>query len=195
MARVDRNPEEGVAMSMDQWAGYDVARKRLISWMRDHRVSNPVVLTGDIHTNWVNDLKVDFDDVSEPVTATEFVGTSISSGGDGTETRKDTEGVLRDNPFVKFYNAERGYVRCTITPSQWTSDYRVLPKVTEPTFEALRERSLSWSPANRRGASIGHSQPLVREMWCGAWVLRQLASSPLKNVSGTARAVRLDIFC
>jgi len=137
MGRVDRNPEEGVAMSMDQWAGYDVPRTRLLSWLRDHKVSNPVVLTGDIHSNWVNDLKTNFDDVNEPTVATEFVGTSISSGGDGAETRKDTAGVLRDNPFVKFYNTERGYVRCTLTPKDWESDYRVVTSVTKPTFDAL----------------------------------------------------------
>ena len=137
MGRVDRNPEEGVAMSMDQWSGYDVPRTRLLSWLRDHKISNPVVLTGDIHSNWVNDLKPNFDDAQEQPVATEFVGTSISSGGDGAETRKDTAGVLRDNPFVKFYNAERGYVRCTITPKAWESDYRVVTSVTQPTFEAL----------------------------------------------------------
>ncbi len=137
MGRVDRNPEEGVAMSMDQWAGYDVPRTRLLSWLRDHQISNPVVLTGDIHSNWVNDLKPNFDNVHEQPVATEFVGTSISSGGDGAQTRKDTAGVLRDNPFVKFYNAERGYVRCTLTPKQWESDYRVVTSVTQPTFEAL----------------------------------------------------------
>lgn len=46
---------------MDQWAGYEVGRKRLLQFMTDHKVSNPVVLTGDIHTNWINDLKINFD--------------------------------------------------------------------------------------------------------------------------------------
>lgn len=151
MGRVDRNPEEGVAMSMDQWAGYEVPRTRLLSWLRDHQVANPVVLTGDIHSNWVNDLKTNFDDANEPAVATEFVGTSISSGGDGAETRKDTAGVLRDNPFVKFYNCERGYVRCTVTPKQWESDYRVVTSVTQPTFEAL-SRAKFVVEAGRAGA-------------------------------------------
>ena len=132
MARVDRDAqEESIAWSMDQWAGYDVARKRLLSSIAEQGISNPIVLTGDIHSNWVNDLKVDFDDEKDPVVGTEFVGTSISSGGDGSEVRKDTEGVLRDNPFVKFYNAERGYVRCRVTPREWRSDYRVVNTVTK----------------------------------------------------------------
>lgn len=132
MARVDRQPGETVAWSMDQWAGYDVPRKRLLKFLADRRISNPVVLTGDIHTNWVNDLKIDFDDADSATVATEFVGTSITSGGDGSATRADTAGVLADNPFVKFYNAQRGYVRCAVTPHEWRSDYQVVPYVTRP---------------------------------------------------------------
>ncbi|MGY8768024.1 MAG: alkaline phosphatase D family protein [Pirellulales bacterium] len=141
MARVDRIPGDAVAYSMDQWAGYEVGRKRLLQFMSDHQVANPVVLTGDIHTNWVNDLKIDFDKENSPTVATEFVGTSISSGGNGAEIRKDTDGVLAENPFVKFYNAERGYVRCEITPESWQSDYRVVPVVTKPESECLTRAS------------------------------------------------------
>lgn len=141
MGRVDRDPTEDVAWSMDQWAGYDVGRKRLLQYLQERRISNPVVLTGDIHSNWVNDLHIDFDDLDTSVVATEFVGTSITSGGDGAESRRDTEGVLRDNPFVKFYNAERGYVRCEVTPDQWQSDYRVVPVVSRPESDCLTRAS------------------------------------------------------
>ena len=130
MGRVDRLPGDDVAWSMDQWAGYDVSRKRLLKFLVDRQITNPVVLTGDIHSNWVNDLKIDFDDPASAAVATEFVGTSISSGGDGSQTRADTAGVLAENPFVKFYNAERGYVRCEVTPKQWRSDYQVVEYVT-----------------------------------------------------------------
>lgn len=141
MARVDRTPGEAVAYSMDQWAGYEVGRKRLLKFLDDHRVSNPVVLTGDIHTNWVNDLKVDFDDLDSPTVATEFVGTSITSGGDGAPKRDDTDGVLADNPFVRFYNAERGYVRCELTPDSWQTDFRVVPVVSRPESPCLTRAS------------------------------------------------------
>jgi len=132
MARVDRTPGDAVAYSMDQWAGYEVGRRRLLRFLADAKISNPVVLTGDIHTNWVNDLRVNFDDQKTPPVGTEFVGTSITSGGDGGQTRKDTAGVLADNPFVKFYNAERGYVRCELTSQQWKTSFRVVPYVTRP---------------------------------------------------------------
>ena len=141
MARVDRTPGDAVAYSMDQWSGYEVGRRRLMKSFDQREISNPVVLTGDIHTNWVNDLKIDYDDPNAATVATEFVGTSISSGGDGAEKRKDTDGVLAENPFVKFYNAERGYVRCELTPDQWQTDFRVVPVVTKPESHCLTRAS------------------------------------------------------
>ncbi len=131
MARVDRVPGETVAWSMDQWAGYDVPRKRLLSNIEKMKVPNPVVLTGDIHSNWVNDLKVDFDDPRALPMATEFVGTSITSGGDGAERPKDSDRTLRENPFVKFFNGERGYVRCDVKHDEWLTEYCSIPKVTQ----------------------------------------------------------------
>ena len=77
---------------------------------------NPIVLTGDIHTNWVNDLRVDDHQPETPVIATEFVGTSISSGGDGADKLENSDAVLAENPSVRFFNSQRGYVRCTVTP-------------------------------------------------------------------------------
>jgi hypothetical protein len=41
----------------------------------------PVVLTGDVHRNWANDLKVDYKDPASPVVGSELVCTSITSTG------------------------------------------------------------------------------------------------------------------
>ena len=130
MARVDRVPGPEERISMDQWSGYETARRRLMEFLATRRPTNPVVLTGDIHTNWVNDLKVDYADETAPIVGTEFVGTSITSGGDGSDVRDGTAGMLSGNPSVRFFNAQRGYVRCVITPQTWTADYRVLEYVT-----------------------------------------------------------------
>ena len=130
MARVDRSPGEDERISMDQWSGYEVARRRLMEFLATRRPANPVVLTGDIHTNWVTDLKVDYRLENAPIVGTEFVGTSISSGGDGSDVQDATAAMLAENPSVRFFNGQRGYVRCAITPTSWTSDYRVLEYVT-----------------------------------------------------------------
>jgi alkaline phosphatase D len=41
-----------------------------------------------------------------------------------------TDGMIAENPFIRFHNAERGYVNCTVTPKQWQSDYQVVESVT-----------------------------------------------------------------
>ncbi len=49
--------------------------------------------------------------VRHPVVATEFVGTSISSGGNGSSNPKTLEALRSENPGVRHFDAQRGYVR------------------------------------------------------------------------------------
>jgi alkaline phosphatase D len=130
MARVDRSDDETHRYSMDQWPGYEAERRRVLQFLHAAGIRNTVVLTGDIHSNWANELNLDPEDFSSPVVAAEFVGTSISSGGDGK--RDEYPELYRKQPFIKFHNRERGYVRCEVTPNQWRSDYRAVEYVTRP---------------------------------------------------------------
>lgn len=143
LARVDFSPQgaEEMLLSMDKWSGYEAARRRLMQFLADGRIQNVVTLTGDVHCNWVNDLKIDYDDPQSPVVGTEFVGTSITSRGDGNETRSSREGVLPRNPAVRFFNDERGYVRCEVTPEKWTTDFRTVPFVSRPDAPCLTRAS------------------------------------------------------
>jgi alkaline phosphatase D len=136
--------------AMDQWPGYAAERMRLVRFLADRRVPNPVVLTGDIHSNWVNDLRVDDRKPEQPVVAAEFVGTSITTGGNGTAEVKDLDAFLAANPCVRFLNRQRGYVRCTITPRSWTSDYRIVEDVKAPGAPARTLKSFVVE-AGRRG--------------------------------------------
>lgn len=132
MARVDRKPGDEIAYSMDQWPGYEANRQRVLQYFAEHPQLNPIVIAGDIHCNWGNHLQVDSSRDDSPVVGVEFVGTSISSGGNGAEQRKDTPGVLSENPFVRFFNDERGYVSCEATRERWTTHYRTVPFVDKP---------------------------------------------------------------
>ncbi len=40
--------------------------------------------------------------------------------------------VLEENPHIRYFNNERGYVRCRLTPEEWRTDYRVVPYVDRP---------------------------------------------------------------
>ncbi len=132
VAPVDRAFGSDEVYSMDQWGGYPAALERLVESLHTIRPANPVVLTGDIHSNWVNDIKKDFRDMSSQTLATELVGTSLSSGGDGREAWDSTADILSENPFVRWFNGQRGYVRCDVTKNMWRADYRIVPYVTRP---------------------------------------------------------------
>ena len=116
----------------DGWDGYPAARTRLLE--RLARAPNPVVLGGDIHSFWVTDLKLDFDDPAAPTVATEFVGTSISSAG---VPHAVFERYAKANPHVRFFDSRlRGYLRCEVTPTRWQTDLRVVEDVRDPATEA-----------------------------------------------------------
>ncbi len=114
MAERDLEAGPGERFATDPWDGYVGARDRVLGGIAERGVRNPVVLTGDVHNNRVADLKSDFGDDESEVVATEFVGTSITSGGDGAETTPAGETMLAENPHIKFFNGLRGYVRCSV---------------------------------------------------------------------------------
>ncbi|MDN4525864.1 alkaline phosphatase D family protein [Fictibacillus fluitans] len=118
--------------SMDSWDGYPAQRQRVLDFVKAKNLNNLIVLTGDVHASWANNLLTNFDDPKSKVFGVEFVGTSITSGGNGADKRKDTDQILSQNPHIKFFNDYRGYVRCRVTPAEWQADYRVVPYVTEP---------------------------------------------------------------
>lgn len=133
MARVDLAPGPGVGLPMDKWSGYEHERRALLRHLTDARVRNPVVITGDIHCNWANELGPDFETPDALPAAVEFVGTSITSGGDGGDHGKYAPARLQaENPGVQFFNNERGYVSCEVTPAHWRTDYRTVPYVSRP---------------------------------------------------------------
>jgi alkaline phosphatase D len=122
----------------DAWDGYPASRDRLLVHLEASRVSNPVVLSGDLHSFWVNDLKKDFDDPGSPTVATEFVGTSISSIG---PPYSEFMAWMPDNPHVRYFESrQRGYVLVELTPERMTTHLRNLSDVRDPqaTVSTLR---------------------------------------------------------
>ncbi|WP_174297208.1 alkaline phosphatase D family protein [Sphingomonas bacterium] len=114
--------------NMDSWGGYDAPRERMLGRLAG--LGNAVVLTGDEHQNFAGELRTR-GGRGEAV-AVEFVGTSISSGGDGADVRAGNDRIMAENPCLKFTNDRRGYLTCEVTPDAWTTRFRVLDRVTTP---------------------------------------------------------------
>jgi len=132
MAQVGRKVNGSMSYGMDKWDGYAATRSRLFDNVQKNNVKNLIVLTGDSHKNWVNELHFDPDDLESPIAGTEFMGTSISSAGDGREDSPVGKELMADNPHIKFYNEQRGYVSFRLTPQELLSEFKVVPFVTKP---------------------------------------------------------------
>lgn len=126
----------------DAWDGYPRARQRLLKAAIDTKLRNPVVLTGDWHSTFVNDLKLDFKDVNAATIATEFVTPAITSGGDGTPYGPYYAPMVPFNPHIKYYEGDRrGYFKASLTPARMQVDLRFVTSVESPSGTGYAERS------------------------------------------------------
>ncbi|MEN3308683.1 MAG: alkaline phosphatase [Micromonosporaceae bacterium] len=116
--------------NLDQWDGYMPQRTRLLQFLADAQIGNPVVLSGDIHSTWFSDLKLDFNNPASASVAVEFVSTSISSDFPVAfdAPLKLANPIL--NPHVKYFDGlKRGYLRCDVGRDVWRTDVRVVDTI------------------------------------------------------------------
>ncbi|MGW0245458.1 alkaline phosphatase D family protein [Nocardia goodfellowii] len=132
MGEVDTDPGPDVRVSTDAWDGYVADRNAVLGAAATRQAGNLVVLTGDKHENCAGNLRSDFARPDAPVVGAEFTGTSISTNGDGADLTEHGRRLLAANPDLKFFNAQRGYLRLTVEKSLCRTDFRVVPYVTRP---------------------------------------------------------------
>ncbi|MFD4623496.1 alkaline phosphatase D family protein [Streptomyces sp. NPDC058475] len=132
MAETDLQVGEGKLWYYDAWDGYQAERNALMEEFASIR--NPVVMTGDRHLTMISDLKEDFADPDSDVVGAEFVGTSISSGGDQDQAafHKEWDPRMADNPHWKLIDAHRGYHLFDIRRDGIDAQVRVPETVLKP---------------------------------------------------------------
>lgn len=132
MAKIGRVLDSGeMGYGMDVWNGYEADRRRVLNFLHEQRIANPVVITGDIHSHWANEVLLEPEQPESAVAAPEFVCSGISSTGDG-KGGEDYPELYGAFPNVKFHNRQSGYVTCEVTPAAWTADFRTLEYVSRP---------------------------------------------------------------
>ena len=124
----DLKPGPGQVFSNDGWDGYSAARTRLTDAMQRQKLANPVILGGDVHSNWVGHVKADYARSDSAAIGVEFCGASITSHGGSNERLAS---VLAENPhFVLADRERRGYGVVEFTPQKLTTTLRVVEDVT-----------------------------------------------------------------
>lgn len=125
---------EGQQFGSEYWDGYVGSRDRVLNAIEKRKVSNPVIIGGDVHATYVCDVKQDFDKPESVTVASEFVCTSITSGNWHHDRNAAT---MADNPHIKLYEGRyRGYTLCDVSKKDWKAQLRVMDDVTKRDMKA-----------------------------------------------------------
>ncbi|MBB00729.1 MAG: hypothetical protein CMN34_07350 [Saprospirales bacterium] len=106
----------------DAWEGYESERNRLIDFVEDNQIENNVVLTGDIHTFFANEVPGN----STASAMVEFIVGSVTSTSIPINIPVGLIQILF--PHIKYAQfADRGYVALTLDQNSAQADYYATP--------------------------------------------------------------------
>ena len=121
----------GLPFNFDSWDGYPAARERLYASFA-RAGSHPIVLSGDSHAAWANDLY----DAGGRLAASEFGCTAVTSPSYGSLLPGLGQVIADQNREVVYCDQDgKGYTLLTLTPQAATADFVVVSTVKARAFE------------------------------------------------------------
>lgn len=139
--------------NLDAWDGYPAARERLLRAAQECD-SNLVVLSGDSHNAWGNNLAID-----GRAAGVEYAGHSVTSPGFETYfptvAPADVSKALREtNPGLVYSDtSRRGYVSLQLSPDRVRGEWHYTPTITERTTGGVTSDGLNVRWGERRFAT------------------------------------------
>ncbi|MCG8393859.1 MAG: alkaline phosphatase D family protein [Pseudomonadales bacterium] len=109
------------AINMDQWDGYAADRLKILNHIDDNNIDNVVILTGDIHTSWANEIYRNpgslLGDLFDKPLAAEFVTPAVTSPGFPDGAAEVAGAVIPVvNPHIRYVEAKsRGFILVDVT--------------------------------------------------------------------------------
>jgi alkaline phosphatase D len=132
----------GFPVNLDQWDGYAAERQRVYDSILTRNIDNVVVLTGDIHTAWANDLPgANYDPNSGANSiGVEFVTTSVTSGN--STVNQGQQLIQFANPHMKYINlSDHGFLVLDITKARTQGDFYYVDDIAASDYGYSREAS------------------------------------------------------
>lgn len=133
-----------VPVNLDQWDGYPADRERVYGAFRKAG-ARPIVLAGDSHSFWANELSDD----SGALVAAEFGTTGITSPGfaDALPGAPLNEALVARNPEVKFADsAAKGFVKLTLTRDRAVAEMVAVSTIDAPEYEVKTLKTFTVRP-------------------------------------------------
>lgn len=153
----ERNPNlqrnGGIYVSNEAWDDYQAERKELMTFIARRGIPNVLVTSGHTHFYKASEIQPDFDDLSSPVTAVEFVTGSLTADPDPREIAPEdllhaAEAIMlqANSPYLKQIDLlNQGYAVVDLTPEEAIVDFRVIdtydPGAKASTFARFRVRA------------------------------------------------------
>lgn len=142
----------GLPLGLDMWDGYPVARERVYDMIKAAK-ANAVVLAGDSHSFWANEL---WDEGRRKRVAAEFGTTGVTSPGfsDILPGLPLGEAFVAGNPEVKYANsAAKGFVLLTLTRDQARADMIGVSTILSTDYTTATVKS--FTVAREAGGGVG----------------------------------------
>lgn len=114
----------GVAFNGDQWDGYPAERDRVYNHVLNNNISNMVVITGDIHSSWANDLPTSTYNSSTGAgsAGVEFVTPSVTSPG--MSIPLGASAIKLANGHIKYCDlSSHGYIIMDVNQNRTQADW------------------------------------------------------------------------
>jgi alkaline phosphatase D len=152
----------GQVDNSDSWDGYQADQRDLLAAMAAGTGADPVVLTGDVHSSWANELPTDHDryPVDRNSVGVEFVCPSVTSDGPkealGSTAAAEAAAVAvpAANPWVRYLEGiGHGFVVLDVTPERVQADWWFI--------RSGGDKGLFVDPRLDPQATVGHETSLV----------------------------------
>jgi alkaline phosphatase D len=133
----------GIPVNSDQWDGYPAERQKLYNHIMNNNIQNIVVVTGDIHSSWANDLPYNSsynDNTGANSVGVEFVTASVTTANFPFPIGENL--LELSNNHVKYLDlTAHGYILLDITPARTQADWYHTPEPTTQNYTATRDAS------------------------------------------------------
>ncbi len=153
---------DGAPVNSDQWDGYPASRNRFLGHLATGNLNNTVVLTGDIHSSWANEISVNPFVQSAVPQAVEFVCPAVTSPGiDDRAQATALQGQIGGtHAHVKYVElCRRGYLLVDLTPELAQAEFYHVRTITERSREEEVGQVLFTSAGESRLRSGNASSP------------------------------------
>lgn len=132
-----------IAINMDQWDGYPREREEILDFVDDEGIENLVVLTGDIHTSWANELYkssgILTSGVLDDPLGVEFVTPSVTSPGFPEGAAQLVSAILPAvNPHMKYTDLNnKGFILMDVNRQRAQAEYYYAADISDPALSGV----------------------------------------------------------